>query len=303
MYKLIQSGHKNLLILYVFTACSSGGSNPVEMIPSQNLVSETAPSISNSIAIDSNLDLIWQDEFTQKMIDDEKWVFQLGDGSNFDLPGWGNNELQFYTNNSSNYELSNGLLKIIPLHDDIAENTYTSAKLITKNKFNFSAPGIIEIKFKTPQGRGLWPAIWMMPVKNKYGNWPRSGEIDLMEARGSNTQKILSTLHFYQNGHMFDGGEYNESQGANFNNVFHTISLVWNKSRVSFFVDKEHLVFETSLNNSLGDVYPFNEDFYLILNVAVGGNFVQSPVPAEICNSLTCEDSQKLIIDYVRFYQ
>ena len=75
MYKLIQSGHKNLLILYIFTACSSGGSNPVEMIPSQNLVSETAPSISNSIAIDSNLDLIWQDEFTQKMIDDgdEMW--------------------------------------------------------------------------------------------------------------------------------------------------------------------------------------------------------------------------------------
>ena len=90
---------------------------------------------------------------------------------------------------------------------------------------------------------------------------------------------------------------------TNFNKVFHNIDLVWNKEKISFYIDKKYLVFETSLNNALGELYPFNEDFYLILNVAIGGNFVQEPVPSEICSPSACDDSQKLIIDYVRYYK
>ena len=124
-----------------------------------------------------------------------------------------------------------------------------------------------------------------------------------MEARGSNTQQVLSTIHYFQNGHKFQGGQHNESLATNFNNEFHNIDLVWNKEKISFYIDKKYLVFETSLNNTMGELYPFNEDFYLILNVAIGGNFVQEPVPSEICSPSACDDSQKLIIDYVRYYK
>ena len=242
--------------------------------------------------------MAWNDEFTDSSLNLDKWDFQIGNGVN----GWGNNELQFYTSNQNNYELSEGLLKIVPLYDPSHEQIYTSSKLVTKNKFNFKSPGIISIKFKVPQGQGLWPAIWMMPTDSMFGGWPRSGEIDLMESRGSNSQQVLSTLHYFQNGHKFQGGYHNESRATNFNEVFHNIDLVWNKEKISFYIDKKHLVFEASLNSALGDLYPFNEDFYLILNVAIGGSFVQEPIPGEICSPSACDDSQKMIIDYVRYY-
>ena len=101
---------------------------------------------------------------------------------------------------------------------------------------------------------------------------------------------------------MYEGGDRYEAQATNFNEVFHTVDLVWNKEKISFYIDKKHLVFEASLNSILGELYPFNEDFYLILNVAIGGSFVQEPVPSQICSPSECDDSQKLIIDYVRYY-
>ena len=264
-----------------------------------SIISQPTISLDDAITINSNLKMAWNDEFTDSSLNLDKWNFQIGNGVN----GWGNNELQFYTSNQNNYELSEGLLKIVPLYDPSHEQIYTSSKLVTKNKFNFKSPGIISIKFKVPQGQGLWPAIWMMPTDSKFGGWPRSGEIDLMEARGSNTQQVLSTLHYFQNGHKFQGGQHNESLATNFNEEFHNIDLVWNKEKISFYIDKKYLVFETSLNNTMGELYPFNEDFYLILNVAIGGNFVQEPVPSEICSPSACDDSQKLIIDYVRYYK
>ena len=263
-----------------------------------SIISQPTISLDDAITINSKLKMAWNDEFTDSSLNLDKWDFQIGNGVN----GWGNNELQFYTSNQNNYELSEGLLKIVPLYDPSHEQIYTSSKLVTKNKFNFKSPGIISIKFKVPQGQGLWPAIWMMPTDSMFGGWPRSGEIDLMESRGSNSQQVLSTLHYFQNGHKFQGGYHNESQATNFNEVFHNIDLVWNKEKISFYIDKKHLVFEASLNSALGDLYPFNEDFYLILNVAIGGSFVQEPIPGEICSPSACDDSQKMIIDYVRYY-
>jgi len=253
----------------------------------------------NTLSLDSDLNLIWQDEFEGVELDRDKWDFQLGNGVN----GWGNNELQFYTSRPANHRVSDGLLKIIPLYHPDHNKPFTSSKLVTKGKFNFSSPGIISVRFKVPRGQGLWPAIWMMPVNNKFGGWPKSGEIDLMEARGSNPQQVLSTLHYFQNGHKFQGGEHNETQANNFNEAFHVIDLVWNKEKISFFIDKKYLVFEASLNDELGELYPFNEDFYLIINVAIGGDFVQEPLTTEICSPTLCNPSQKLIIDYVRYYQ
>ena len=261
-----------------------------------SIISQPTISLDDAITINSKLKMAWNDEFTDSSLNLDKWDFQIGNGVN----GWGNNELQFYTSNQNNYELTEGLLKIVPLYDPSHEQIYTSSKLVTKNKFNFKSPGIISIKFKVPQGQGLWPAIWMMPTDSMFGGWPRSGEIDLMESRGSNSQQVLSTLHYFQNGHKFQGNEFN---ATNFNEEFHNIDLVWNKEKISFYIDKKYIVFETSLNSTLGELYPFNEDFYLILNVEIGGNFVQEPVPSEICSPTVCNDSQKLIIDYVRYYK
>lgn len=282
-----------LAVSFFLLSCSEVDAKSLQ---DDSIISQPTISLDDAITINSKLKMAWNDEFTDSSLNLDKWDFQIGNGVN----GWGNNELQFYTSNQNNYELSEGLLKIVPLYDPSHEQIYTSSKLVTKNKFNFKSPGIISIKFKVPQGQGLWPAIWMMPTDSMFGGWPRSGEIDLMEARGSNSQQVLSTLHYFQNGHKFQGNEFN---ATNFNEEFHNIDLVWNKEKISFYIDKKYLVFETSLNSTLGELYPFNEDFYLILNVAIGGNFVKEPVPSEICSPTVCDDSQKLIIDYVRYYK
>jgi beta-glucanase (GH16 family) len=284
-----------LAVSFFLLSCSEVDTKSLQ---DDSIISQPTISLDDAITINSKLKMAWNDEFTDSSLNLDKWDFQIGNGVN----GWGNNELQFYTSNQNNYELSEGLLKIVPLYDPSHEQIYTSSKLVTKNKFNFKSPGIISIKFKVPQGQGLWPAIWMMPTDSMFGGWPRSGEIDLMESRGSNSQQVLSTLHYFQNGHKFQGGYHNESRATNFNEVFHNIDLVWNKEKISFYIDKKHLVFEDSLNSALGDMYPFNEDFYLILNVAIGGSFVQEPIPGEICSPSACDDSQKMIIDYVRYY-
>ena len=284
-----------LAVSFFLLSCSEVDAKSLQ---DDSIISQPTISLDDAITINSKLKMAWNDEFTDSSLNLDKWDFQIGNGVN----GWGNNELQFYTSNQNNYELSEGLLKIVPLYDPSHEQIYTSSKLVTKNKFNFKSPGIISIKFKVPQGQGLWPAIWMMPTDSMFGGWPRSGEIDLMESRGSNSQQVLSTIHYFQNGHKFQGGYHNESRATNFNEVFHNIDLVRNKEKISFYIDKKHLVFEVSLNSTLGELYPFNEDFYLILNVAIGGSFVKEPIPGEICSPSACEDSQKMIIDYVRYY-
>lgn len=208
-----------LAFSFFLLACSAVDAKSLQ---DSSTLSQPAKSLDDEITINSNLRMAWNDEFSDSSLNIDKWDFQIGNGVN----GWGNNELQFYTSSKNNYELSEGLLKIVPLYNPSHAQPYTSSKLVTKNKFSFKSPGIISIRFKVPQGQGLWPAIWMMPVDSAFGGWPRSGEIDLMEARGSNAQQVLSTLHYFQNGHKFQGGYHNESRATNFNEVFHNIDLV-----------------------------------------------------------------------------
>ena len=249
------------------------------------------------------LNLVWQEEFSDPKLNTDKWAFQLGNGAEYGIAGWGNNELQFYTDSSDNFELSDGMLKIIPLYNKDSSKTFTSVKLVTMGLVNFTSPGVLEVKFKIPKGQGLWPAIWMMPEKNRFGGWPKSGEIDLMEARGSNTNEVLSTLHFFQNGHRLLGSEYKVSNENNFNQNFHIITLIWGIDKISFYINNQFLVYEGSLTKILGVKYPFNESFYLILNTAIGGDFVKAPKPNEICSLDNCDDSKKFIVDYIRYYQ
>ncbi len=137
--------------------------------------------------------LVWSDEFDSAFLDQEKWTAVIGDGCPT-LCGFGNRELQYYTRNTENIRLEDGKLIITALHDSIQKSAYSSAKLVTKEKGDWRY-GRIEVSAKLPQGRGTWPAIWMLPTEKKYGGWPRSGEIDIMEHVGYNQGMVYGTVH------------------------------------------------------------------------------------------------------------
>src|SRR5262249_25242655 len=140
--------------------------------------------------------LVWSDEFDGTVIDLAKWDFDLGNGAG----GWGNDELQYYTKDRENAFVKDGVLHLRALKNNVGGFKYTSARLKTRKSdgselFN-KKYGKFEFRAKLPTGRGIWPALWMLPQQDKYGGWPRSGEIDVMEARGQEPNKVLGTLHY-----------------------------------------------------------------------------------------------------------
>ncbi|MCX7725843.1 MAG: glycoside hydrolase family 16 protein, partial [Chitinispirillaceae bacterium] len=148
--------------------------------------------LSLTTPIFSNWELIWSDEFEYSGLPDKnKWGYDVGTGTN----GWGNNELQYYTKDSlKNAKVENGTLIITARKEKIAQSNYTSARLVTRKKGDWCY-GRFEISAKLPKGRGLWPAIWMLPTDGEYGGWPKSGEIDIMENVGFEPNNIYFTIH------------------------------------------------------------------------------------------------------------
>jgi beta-glucanase (GH16 family) len=240
--------------------------------------------------------LVWADEFNYNGLPDSvKWSYDKGNGCP-DICGWGNNELQYYTHKRlQNARVKKGKL-IIEARKEIFENAkYTSARLVSKSKGDWKY-GRIEAKAKLPAGRGMWPAIWMLPTKWEYGGWPHSGEIDIMENVGYWPDSALSTIHT---------GAYNgmintqKTQGVNRNDlskVFHVYAVEWTENTLSFFIDNVmYHQFKNDHTNS--EAWPFDKDFHVLLNVAVGGNWG---------GKYGVDDSifpQKMEVDYVRVYQ
>ena len=243
-------------------------------------------SISKSIDITVSvaLTLVWADEFnTSGAPDAAKWVYDIGTGSS----GWGNNEAQYYTNRAENVTISNGTLKITARKESFSGSNYTSARIITKDKFSFKY-GKVEARAKLPFGIGTWPAIWMLGNNISTVGWPACGEIDIMEHVGSQLNKIYGTVHYPGN----SGGNAVGST-VNISNVtseFHNYAVEWTASNIRFIVDG--VTFFTFNNSSS---LPFNQNFFIILNVAMGGNFGGTIDPA--FNNSTME------IDYIRVYQ
>ncbi len=229
--------------------------------------------------------LMWNDEFNGTKIDTSKWEYEVnGDGG-------GNNELQYYTANSSNSYLDNGALIICAQKENYEGKQYTSARMNTKYRGDWKY-GRFEIRAKLPYGKGLWPAIWMLPTDNSYGGWPKSGEIDIMECLGDNTWKVYGTIHCADaNGnHVQFGGNYSlPLDSASFAGSFHVFAVEWDSTSIQWFVDsiKYYSVIRSS---------PFDQRFYLILNVAIGGDWPGSP------NEFTTFP-QMMVVDYVRIYQ
>jgi len=230
------------------------------------------------------LELLWSDEFEGTSLNLDYWNYELGNGCP-NLCGWGNNEPQIYT--KTNHEVSNGTLKIQARFKD---STYTSTRITTATKFEFQY-GRIESRIKLPSGKGLWPAFWMLGSDIKTNTWPACGEIDIMEWVGRDADSLFTSLHTPAS----FGNTINTKKTFLENNTeWHIYACDWNEDRIIFYRDDVEVYrFDPKKKND--EVYPFQKPFYIILNMAVGGNF-----------GGTIDDTifpQTFEIDYVRVYQ
>jgi len=267
--------------------------------------------------------LTWRDEFDGKEIDKANWDFDIGNGfynydSNQWIGGWGNDELQYYTREADNAFVEDGMLHIRAIKESLHGCGYTSARLKTRKRdggplFN-QRYGRFEFRVKLPTGQGVWPALWMMPQDEKYGPWPSSGEVDVMEARGQEPNKVLGTLHY---GSRWPANTHTSedyvlpSDGTIAD--FHVYALEWEPGEIRWLVDDhpyaaQSFWWSSSKTEGANGVRPakesdlnswpapFDQPFYLVMNVAVGGRFVGKPDKTTVFPA-------EMVVDYVRAYE
>lgn len=224
---------------------------------------------SNGIVAKENYQLVWNDEFDYYGLPDStKWNYDtVGNAW-----GWGNNELQYYTvARKENVWVSDGTLKVTAAKEYFNGFNYTSSRLTSKGKGDWLY-GRFEISAKLPEGRGLWPAIWMLSTDWAYGGWPESGEIDIMENVGYDPYNIVASVHTQNYNHVMGTQRNHTIEVKDNRDVFHTYSLEWSEKRVDAFID-DSLYFTFKKEADDFKVWPFDKRFHLLLNLAVGGNW------------------------------
>lgn len=240
--------------------------------------------------VKNSMSLVWSDEFEKNgKLDENKWSYSIGN-----LNGWGNGEIQKYTDNIKNICVQNGICKITALREG-KSNRWTSARIKTEHK-GFWNGGYIEVCAKLPEGIGTWPAIWMMGESNKYGQWPRSGEIDIMEHVGFDKNRVHATIHSKAFNHK-NGNQKTKSdilKGAT--NSFHTYAVYWTEDIIRWVYDGQTF-YEVENPHKSWEEWPFDHNFYLILNVAIGGTWGGQQGIDKKLNKATME------VDYVRVYR
>ena len=266
----------------------------------KNATSESNPETPATITETPQLDgynLLWSDEFDGNTLNEENWNRELRD------PGWTNNELQEYTASDDNIFVRDGklVLKAIKTEKD-GKEYYTSGKVNSQNKRDFMY-GKVVVSAKVPEGQGLWPAIWMMPQDEQfYGQWPKCGEIDIMEVLGNQVDTAYGTLH-YGEPHAEQQGTVVLKDGSTFASEFHEYSVEWEPGEFRYYIDGEHYLtindWFTAVNGEDEKPYPapFNQPFFVQMNLAVGGNWPGNP------DETTDFDNAEFEIDYVRVYQ
>lgn len=239
--------------------------------------------------------LVWSDEFdgaAGSLPDGDNWTYDIGRGSN----GWGNQELQYYTNRPENVAHDgDGNLVITALRESFQGAGYTSARILTQGLVE-QQYGRFEARLKTPYGPGLWPAFWMLGSNFRTVGWPTSGEIDIMELRGQEPSKIAGSIH----GPGFSAGNaisrsYTLPDGR-FDTEYHLFAVEWSQDKMDFYVDdvRYQTITRTDVSNRNG-TWVFDQPFFIIMNIAVGGTYVGPPSPDTTF-------PQTMIIDYVRVY-
>lgn len=233
---------------------------------------------------------LWADEFDNTGAPDPaKWGYDIG-GS-----GWGNNELQYYTNSTNNAKVENGKLSIIARQESLGGMNYTSARLTSRGKGDFTY-GRIEVKAKLPAGRGTWPAIWMLPTDMAYGAWPKSGEIDIMEHVGYDPGNVHFSIHTEAYNHLINTQKTSTQFIATAITDFHKYRVDWTPYAVRGYYDDQQVF--AFINEGLGySKWPFDKKFHLILNLAIGGNWGGAQGVDNSIFPATME------VDYVRVYR
>lgn len=238
-------------------------------------------------------ELVWNDEFDYTGLPDKnKWSYDTAGNES----GWGNRELQFYTKaRLKNAEVKDGCLIITARKEDYKGFNYTSARLVTKDKGDWLY-GRIEVRAKLPDGKGMWPAIWMLPTDWDYGGWPASGEIDIMENVGYDPYVIVASAHTKSYNHVQGTQKNNKITISDCYSDFHNYTLEWEPEQYRVYVDD--ILYFTFKNEGTGyKEWPFDKRFHLLLNVAVGGNWGGKQ---GIDNSIF---PRSMVVDYVRVYR
>lgn len=228
-------------------------------------------------------DLVWGEEFISGPLNTADWNYELGAG------GWGNNELETYTNSTDNVKVENGYLYITALNP--SAGYYTSGRITTKGKREF-ANCRVEIRARLTEGKGIWPALWMLGGNISTVGWPKCGEIDIMENIGHLPSVSYGTLHWDSEGHKYMGGSYTLPSGK-FISDFHVFTVDWTPNNITWYVDGQQFY---KINAITASGFPFTLPQFFIFNVAVGGNWPGNP-------DQTTVFPQQMVIDYIRVYQ
>jgi len=236
--------------------------------------------------------LVWSDEFTQpdgSSPDASKWVFDIG------ATGWGNRELQHYTARTQNVRVENGQLVIEARREKYEGSEYTSGRLKTLGKGAWTY-GRIEARIKIPRTQGIWPAFWMLGENIATAHWPNCGEIDIMENIGREPGIVHGTVHGpgYSGGSGI-GGPFSLPGGAPFADDFHVYAVEWTPKQIKWFVDDRQFFAFAPSNMPAGATWAFDRPQFILLNVAVGGNWPAYPDASTVL-------PQRMLVDYVRVY-
>ena len=233
------------------------------------------------------MNLVWSDEFDGSTINMNNWTFEIGTGN----WGWGNNELQYYQEDNSS--IIEGNLVIEARRQSFESSNYTSSRLITRGKQSFKY-GRIDIRAVMPEGQGIWPALWMLGTNHFQVGWPTCGEIDIMEMIGGDEREnvVYGTAHWNQGG-LVSYGQSMTNQSGKLSEEYHVYSIIWDEQSIRWFFD--------DINYNTIDITPealsaFHDDFFFIMNIAVGGNWPGSPDNTTIF-------PQWMIVDYIRVFQ
>lgn len=230
-----------------------------------------------------NLTLVWGDEFNGSSLSQGNWTYETGGG------GWGNNELQTYRDGTNNATVANGRLVIEAKKEN---GNYTSARIITKGKQSFKY-GRVDIRARLPQGQGIWPALWMLGENFPTVGWPACGEIDIMELVGHQPNRVHGTVHWENAGSHAEYGDNTTLSSGTFSDEFNVFSIIWDSQSIKWYMNDNLFNTITITDSELSE---FQEEFFFIFNIAVGGNWPGNP-------DANTQFPQKMTVDYIRVFQ